>query len=216
MIFLKKKFRKKKLLLDNNLNLYIQEKFFDGYSTKNICRSCNIDLLRNKIYTHRNYIDCVISCEFNGEKFVVFDLDNEVNKDAFVEIFNKKPYVIFKSSSNKDDRYWGILGVCFDTLSKKMKRAWTTINDYNYVVFSRNKDHMFLRGTYNNKNRKPKLSFENKKENFSKNFKLFIDKLIEYYNNEGLELSALKYETPELVLKFERLNKIKLIEKNIK
>ena len=49
--------------------------------------------------------------------------------------------------------------------------------------------------------------------NLSTNFQLFIDKMFIYYNNEGLELSVLRYKNPQLLIKFNRKLKLQQLSK---
>ena len=69
-----------------------------------------------------------------------------------------------------------------------------------------------MRGTYENISRKPTIVSKNREEDFSDNLKLFIEKLVSYYNNEALEMSVLKYQTPELILRFDRKRKLKKLK----
>jgi hypothetical protein len=45
------------------------------------------------------------------------------------------------------------------------------------------------------------------------NFKVFIEKLEHFYSNEGLELSVLKYKEPNMILKFDRKNKLEQLNR---
>lgn len=109
-----------------------------------------------------------------------------------------------------DTHYWVIM----DTPIKRVKDFmmnfdWTHYSDkdYNKVCLSENK--FVIRGTYENWNRKPFLT--EKVGNLSPNFTNMISKIDDYYNGVGLELSAVIYETPELVKAYKRMKKLERI-----
>lgn len=58
--------------------------------------------------------------------------------------------------------------------------------------------------------RKPVLYYEH--GNLSKNFKLFVEKVIKYYNNEGFELSVIRYKDPSMLIKFNRKRKLQILQ----
>ena len=89
---------------------------------------------------------------------------------------------------------------------------WKICNDEKYISFCRAHNVLIIRGIYETEARKPNLYHIN--GNLSKNFQLFIDKMVIYYSKEGLELSVLRYKEPAMLVKFNRKQKLKQIEQS--
>jgi hypothetical protein len=81
------------------------------------------------------------------------------------------------------------------------------------VSFAKSQNLLLIRGLYENRSRKPAL-YETH-GNLSGNFKLFIDTLEKYYKTYGLELSILRFQDPEMLLQFNRKQKLKNINDEI-
>ena len=152
-----------------------------------------------------------ISSKFNNLHYPVFDLDNQKDYDFFKELYVANSYVIFRSSKEFDDEhYWAIV----DSPQKDIKnilqdKNWKICNDSNYVRFSTHQKKMFIRGLYKNLVRKPiQIDIHGK---ISKNLKLFIDKVITYYNKEGLVLSVLKHKDPTMLIRYNRKIKLRIL-----
>ena len=112
----------------------------------------------------------------------------------------------------QSSHFWGIVDIPF----KKRKdifyeHNWKICNDDRYTLFCRNFNKIFIRGLYDSKDKKPILWKVNGE--LSENFKLFIDTLEKYYNNEGLEISVLRYQNHEMLFKFNRKRKLELLNK---
>lgn len=149
-----------------------------------------------------------ISSEFNKYFYPIYDLDTLGNYDLFKKLHTANSYVIFRSSQ---DHYWAIL----DTPYPKKKNIfydhnWKICNDANYINFSVCNNKLMIRGLYESMDRKPVLYETNGK--LSKNFQLFIDKILIYYNREALELSVLKYKDPSMLIKFNRKRKLQILQ----
>jgi len=208
------RFRGKKILeseITDELRFYRQYKYYGSYSSgdrrKREKLSEIIDYFRKSIKN-----DCGVNIEsnFNGLIYPVFDLDSQEKLDLFKNLYSTDTYVIFRSSQ---DHYWGIL----DSPTEKIEEIfydhnWKTCNDQQYVEFSREYEKLYLRGIYENEDRKPRIFETN--ENLSKNFQLFINKLSIYFSKEGLELSVLRYKDPTLLIKFNRKLKLKQLNEN--
>lgn len=156
----------------------------------------------------------VIESVFNNIYYPVFDIDTLEDYALFRNIYSPTPYVLFASSNeNNNTHYWGILDVPYNNINDIFyDHTWKICNDPKYIKFCRQYNYITTRGLYENKNRKPQLYHTN--GNLSENFQLFIDKLLSYYNKEGLELSILKYQDHDLLIKFNRKRKIEQINKN--
>ena len=198
----------------NELIFYREYMVASGYSIKSKFGKINIKKAIKIFKKNKNDSNNIgILSKFNGFYYPFHDLDNINDLKLFKKLYSANPYVIFKSSS--DDRYWGIV----DFQNKKIKNIllehnWGICNDSEYVKYSEHYKLIIIRGLYKNFDRKPVLFKINNKP--SKNFQLFIDKLVSYYNKEGLELSVLKYQNPEMLIKFNRKRKLKNIINNNK
>lgn len=107
----------------------------------------------------------------------------------------------------------GILDKGYDSLFEIFRvHNWKICNDKKYTSLCVEINKNIMRGMYENKNRKPVLYETNGQ--LSENFKNFIDKILYYYNNEGFELSVLRYEDKELLIQFNRKLKLKQLNKN--
>jgi len=202
--------RRKKIKIKNKGNpnellIYLRWNSYSGYSTTEKVALTPIPEILKKFYNNADSYDVNIKSEFNDIEYPVFDLDEIDYKNTFTSVFKDKPYVIFKTSvTDECTKYWAILGEPLENGKKNI--YWRTCNDPKYVKYTEAKGVFYIRGLYENKIRKP-IVVENNGEH-SDNFKLYIDKLVDYYNQEALELSVLKYKTPELILKFDRRKKL--------
>jgi uncharacterized protein YxeA len=157
----------------------------------------------NKKVVNRDKV--FIESKFNKKYYPMFDLDDIKILDLFKKLYSDVSYAIFMSS---EDHYWAFVDKPYRKLSDIfLDYNWKICNDQGYVSCSVNSNTLVIRGLYENKTRKPHLFETN--EILSKNFQLFIDKLIIYYNREGFELSILKYQDSEMLIKFNRKQKLK-------
>lgn len=197
-------------LKTNKLHFVYQYNYQGSYGPIEKTKKYKIEKILNKFKTNKNNDPkhtVFIKCEFNGYKFILFDLDDIENKNMFVKFFSNTPYALFQSS---EDRHWVILESKMNYLKNT---NWLSLCDPQFVEFSKKLKCFRIRGIYSSLKRKPILIKKN--GDISKNFNLFLDKLTRYYNNEALELSTLKYKTPELLLKLNRLKKLKKLERVI-
>lgn len=195
----------------NGLKFYQQETISDSYSTDEILVSTKIrKIISNFKNSHKT--DIVISSNFNNIRYAIFDLDSFDNKELFKKIYSDVPYVIFLSSSDNSDHFWGILDVPYKKYSEIFNDTnWNVCNDNKYVSFCKAHGFMMIRGLYQNKKRKPHIYETN--GNFSENFQLFIDNVTTYYDRESLELSVLKYQNDEMLIKYNRVKKLQELKK---
>jgi hypothetical protein len=195
----------------DTLSFCVQYTDYGSYSVTEKIKSINLNetLLKFR-QNNSNSSNIVIESKFNNINYPFFDLDTDENYNLFKKLYSTESYVIFKSSS---DNYWGILDKSCNTLSEIFKdHNWKICNDKKYTYLCVKKKRIIMRGMYENKNRKPTLYETNGQ--LSENFKNFIDKILYYYNNEGFELSILRYEDKEMLIQFNRKLKLKQLNKN--
>lgn len=205
-------FFKKVRVKKNELSFIYSYIHYGNYSNDNILKPKYLEFILNKFKKNVNVNDLNIQIEskFNDEYYAFFDLDDDQEKlKLFKDLYNDMSYAIFHSSS---DHYWAILDKPYKNIKDIFSNAnWKICNDTKYVNFSFNHKKLIMRGSYESKERKPVLY-----ETYgilSKNFQLFIDKLYYYYNNEGLELSVIKYKNHELLIQYNRKLKLQQINK---
>jgi hypothetical protein len=212
----------------NNLILLREYTYSSGYSTNIGYAYETIDTIINKFKSKvDNRSGVAIESSFNNINYAFFDLDTKEKMDLFEKLYEDVPHVIFissikidgdsglakKSDNNEPEHYWGIVDIPYNKKSEIFREHnWKICNDQKYVEYCREYDSIRIRGLYENDSRKPRIYKENGV--FSKNFKLFIDKLTTFYNNEGLELSVLRYKDPKMLILFNRRKKLQNIEKN--
>lgn len=202
-----KRKKKLKIALDidtEDLIFLKQYTYYGGYSSEERLKIESLDNIMYKFKTEGSYGGVIISSKFNGVYYAMFDLDSLEKYELFKKIYSSTPYAIFISSPN---HYWGLLDIPYKKLNDIYHDTnWKVCNDDNYVSFTKRRENMLLRGLYENLSRKPRLNETH--DVLSKNFQLFIDKLSMYYNNEGLELSVLKYKDPTMLIQFNRRRKL--------
>jgi hypothetical protein len=147
-----------------------------------------------------------VQCKYNDIVYPMFDLDTIEHKDTFTSIYKDVPYVMFQSSV---DHHWAMLGtedknIFTDTI-------WLSCNDPKFADVAKSRNAFMIRGLYENMVRKPVVVKINGILDI--NFKVFIEKLEHFYSNEGLELSVLKYKEPNMILKFDRKNKLEQLNR---
>ena len=197
------------VVAQDTLSFYEQYTHYGSYSNDERFRPQYLDKILD---TFRNNVksDKAVSIEsrLNNIHYAVFDIDSREQYDLFKKIYAATSYTIFTSSH---EHYWGILDIPFKNINEIFTEPnWKVCNDQNYVSFCMSHDKIFIRGLYENNNRKPVLYETNGK--LSKNFQLFIDKLDTYYNREGLELSVLRYKDPTMLIKFNRRRKLQRLK----
>jgi len=210
--YLTKKFRKTKT---NELTFFREYIYHGQYSEDNMLLKESLNSIIE--FFKKNLKDegaVVMESKFNGYYYPFFDLDSFGKMELFKNLYDQDhllgrgvSYVIFKSS---DDHYWGIL----DEPTKNLEdifldHNWKGCNDSSYIRYSKEQKNLFIRGIYENESRKPRL-YETS-GTLSKNFQLFINTLVRYYNREGLELSVLRYKEPTMLIKFNRKIKLRKI-----
>lgn len=206
-IFKKNIFKRKKKNVEvpNELKLFFQYISHSGYSRENKQKRMIFDDILSNFKKNNDEYNVYISSTFNGVTYPSFDLDTIELKNTFMDIYSGVPYIIFQSSKNK---YWGILANPNKNIFDDTK--WLTCNDPQYVRFSKLRNGFQIRGLYENFKRKPIVVEKN--GDYSENFQKFIKKLKSFYNSEALELSVLKYKTPELILRYDRKLKLKKLD----
>lgn len=190
-------------------------RYLDDYGSYSNETKLLRDTISNIINIYKTFITppkggVLIESVFNNLYYPVFDIDDFDNYTLFRNIFSPTPYVLMSSSNG---HYWGILDMPYDSVHKIFyDHNWKICNDSNYIKFCRQYNYIPMRGLYKNESRKPRLYATN--GNLSDNFQLFINKLLLYYNKEGLELSVLKHKDHSMLMKFNRKRKLEQINKN--
>lgn len=208
---------------NNELSFQLHYKVSDGYGSCEKSKSESIDKIINLFRTANKFQKTqglTIESKMNDLYYPMFDLDSKSKCELFKTLYVDTTYIIFSSSYNNntlddnlDCHYWGFIDnshVKLDTIFSDMN--WKICNDEKYVDFSIRNRKLVMRGLYENKYKKPHIYEKNCV--FSENFELFINKLEYYYNNEGFEMSILRYHDPELLIKYNRKLKLKNIIKN--
>lgn len=198
--------------IPNELLLFLEYTEYGSYGSNKRFAKKNFEnlLMRFKETASSNGDYVYIEGKFNGIIYPFYDLDNEENREVFEKTHEFEDYVLFQSSPG---HYWGIIGQTpYTNTSFFYDTDWLSCNDPKYVSCSKGFDNIRIRGLYENMFRKPKIVKENLKEGWSENFSTYIESLVKYYDNESLELSVLKYKTPELILLFNRKRKLEQIE----
>lgn len=200
---------------NDELSFLRQFTYYGSYSYHDKFARESIDkiLMKFRKMTTNNDSNVSIESIFNKNYYPTFDLDNTIHLDLFKKLYAATPYALFLSSkSDENDHYWAIVDYPYKKIEDIFYDAtWKICNDPKYVSYCRNHNRLFIRGIYENKNRKPSL-YETK-GNLSKNFQLFIDKLSIYYNREGLEVSVLRYKDPEMLINYNRKRKLQQLNK---
>lgn len=199
--------------IKTNEIIYFRQYLGGSYDSTNYYKITNLSKLILKFKKEPSIDDSVsISSKFNNLHYPVFDLDNKKDYELFKTLYIANSYVIFRSSKEfvDDEHYWGIV----DAPQKDIKniiqdKNWKICNDPDYVKFSTYQKKMFLRGLYKTLDRKPMQIDTHGK--ISKNLKLFTDKVIKYYNKEGLELSVLKHKDPTMLIRYNRKIKLRIL-----
>jgi len=197
----------------NELSFFRQYEISLDYSKLNRFRRISIEKLLKIFKKHTTGSTKVnIRMIFNGNYYASYDLDLQSKLTLFKQVYSATPYVLFKSSEGK---HWGLVDIPY----KKLKdifvdHNWNICNDQQYVSYTKHHRLLVIRGLYKNFDRKPTHIYTNKI--LSKNFQLFIDKLVTYYSKEGLEMSILKYQDPEMLIKFNRKRKLELLNEKEK
>jgi len=115
------------------------------------------------------------------------------------------------SSNTKEElenHYWAIIDEPITSVKKyENDFNWNTINDTKYKRYCKDNNRFVLRFTYKNLDRKPILIKRNG-ENFSKNFKKYIDLFDKLLDGDALEISAIMSKNKEMIDIYNR--KVKL------
>lgn len=193
----------------DKLQYYKQYTYNGGYSNKEKFKKENINDILNffrRSVTPSGGVS--IESKFNDIYYSFFDLDDLNKLELFKKLYASTPYALFKTSP---DHYWAIVDQSFKKIQDIFfEPNWKVCNDQKYVEFSRNYNKLYIRGIYENENRKPCLYHTN--GTFSKNFQLFINNLCIYYNKEGLEISVLRYKDPLMLIKYNRKRKLQQLK----
>jgi hypothetical protein len=187
--------------------IFFRNYIYNGqYSSSNRFKIEKINTILKKIRKNNETTDTVnIKSEFNNINYAMYDLDDEQKLDLFTKIYPDESYVIFQSSEN---HYWAFLDMPYKKLSSIFEcHNWKICNDQHYTSMCRKLNIISIRGLYENKDRKPIVI--KTQGDLSENFQKFIKKLENYYNNEGFELSVLRYRDNDMLIKYNRKLKIK-------
>ena len=178
----------------DELSFYRKYESSSGYSTIMRYTLENLDTIFIKFRKKQNNNYSInIETSLNNINYATFDLDDNDKLLLFKKLYSANSYVIFQS----------VKDIFYDA-------NWKICNDKNYVNFSSERKKLFIRGLYDKMDRKPVVYYEH--GNFSKNFKLFVEKVIKYYNNEGFELSVIRYKDPSMLIKFNRKRKLQILQ----
>lgn len=200
----------------NQLEFYREYVYHGDYSTKNKLRKSTIKKIQRRFEKQKQVVGVYVNSKFNGLIYPVFDLDNIGHLNLFQKLNKDIPYIIIESSK---DHYWGILDTPKKNISDiiEMDPSWKICNDSQYVYYSKNKGKLFLRGMYQNYDRKPFLYYTNLK--ISDNLNLFINTYIKYLSKEGFEFSVNHYKSEDLLEELmvrKRSEKVLKLKQNIK
>lgn len=217
IIYIIKKIYIKYFLVKKDCLSYLQQyTYYGSYSSSEKIRNKSMKKIIFKFKDSITNNESVsIESKFNKKFYAVFDLDTKEHLELFKTLYDDIPYALFISSSEDSDssHYWAIVDNPCDKIEDIFfDHNWKICNDQKYVSFCRSYETLMIRGLYENEHRKPKLYNINK--NISKDFQLFIDKLLIYYKKEGFELSVLRYQDPTMLIKFNRKKKLDIINKN--
>lgn len=209
--------------IQNELIFHRKYEYDRSYSTHIGFTKTNIYKMLKK-FKKKSYINDNIAIEskFNGVYYPFHDLDDKF-LELFEELYKDIPYVIFRSSSQESEyhygkhskgnyvnKYWAFVDDGHKKMSQILNNTnWINCNDKDYVRFSKEYKRLYVRGLYEFCERVPVQVGTNGE--LSKNFSMFINKIKEYYNNESLELSVLRYKDDDLLIRLNRDKKMKTI-----
>jgi hypothetical protein len=197
---------------EDSLILYRQYNRTQGYGSVERVRKTDFNfMLKNYKNNDFDYLPFLIS-KYNGKHYPFFDIDNHNDYNHFCSNAKNYNYVVFQSSPS---HYWIFVDdefTSFDTFKEKpIYDFWSVYCDKNYQDLSLNKKMFFVRSTYKNLDREPKLIYKN--GDFTTHFKVMVEKIEKFFVNESLEMSILRYKNKDLLLKKDRINKLKRIKK---
>jgi len=174
-------------------------------------RSTDIDFMLNQYKNLIDYHDLLILSKFNDNNYPFFDIDELSKYNHFCRTTNHN-YVSFQSSPG---HFWVIIDEPFKNVADMVKNPlysdWLVYSDNRYVSMCIERDDFYIRGTFKTLDRQPVIV--NKIGTFSDEFKLFIFKLNEHFETNGLELSLLRYKDPEMLVQHKRVKKLSRILK---
>lgn len=197
-------FHKNKLLFSHQQ--LVSASYGNEYTSKNIDLKKLLKIYNNKNTTNLSYVSII--SQFNNKIYPFFDLDDQEKLNFFEELYIDRNYVIFSSSP---DHYWAFLDSQQNNIKKIFSDLnWNKCNDEKYVKFSKKHNLIHIRGLYDNLTRKPHIIKTN--GILSENFSLFIKQLEDFYNNEGLKISATIYDDKNLILLYNRKVKLEKLD----
>ncbi|NPV13012.1 MAG: hypothetical protein HPY57_14695 [Ignavibacteria bacterium] len=88
---------------------------------------------------------------------------------------------------------------------------WVVYSNTEYQKMTNDRNEFHIRGVFEKLERQPVLIEKNGE--LSSNFSEFISKLENYFECDGLELSTLRYNDPDMLLKLRRIKKLNRIIK---
>jgi len=196
----------------DSLILYRQYNRSQGYGTVERIRKTDYDfMLKEYKNNYFEYAPYLVS-KYNEKHYPFFDIDNHNDYNHFTTNMKDYNYVVFQSSPG---HYWVIVDDDFldfnDFKSKSIYNHWSVYCDKKYQDLSLEKRMFFIRSTYKNLDREPKL-IETHGE-ITPDFRTMVSKIEDFFVDDSLHLSVLKYKNKDLLLKMDRINKLKRVKK---
>lgn len=182
-----------------------------GYSSTTKLKRGYIDELIFR-FKQRTFNNVILISEYNGVKYPFFDIDELDKYNHFIRNFKEIPYVVFQSSPG---HFWVIVDKpfvkYFDFMKDELFNDWVVYSDTNYQKMTNDRSEFHIRGDFKNLERQPTLI--EKYGEFNQNFSEFISKLESYFECDCLELSTLRYNDPDMLLKLRRIKKLNRVIK---
>jgi hypothetical protein len=161
------------------------------------------------LYKQMSYFDFYIISKMNNGIYPMFDIDDYNTYQNFLSN-NENKYVTIQSSKN---HFWVILDTPFNKYNEfvesKIYNEWNVYSDNKFNSMCNRKEDFYIRGTFEKLERQPNII--HKSDNLSVDFNIFINKLTQYFSETSLELSILRYKEEDMLLKYNRILKLKRI-----
>jgi hypothetical protein len=181
---------------------------WNSYSSETRIKRGYIDFFKER-FRQREFNNIMVISEYNEFMYPFFDIDDLTKYNHFVRNATCN-YVSFQSSPG---HFWIFVDKPFRKYTEfkndDISNDWAVYSDTKYQSMSNNRKEFHVRGFFEKLEKQPGIV--DKKGNFSENFSEFISKLENYYNVDCLELSALRYNDPDMLLKLRRIQKLNRI-----
>ena len=183
--------------------------YFGTYSNTSKIKNTQIDFILSQYRNQNEYNELIILSKLNDYHYPFFDIDDIDKYNHFCNNTDSN-YVSFQSSPG---HFWVIVDKPFISLQDFIKdpifNDWIVYSDDKYTKLV--SDKFYIRGTFKTLMRQPVI--DKKIGVFSDDFKTLIEKIVEHYDTDGLELSMLRYKQPDMLLQFKRMKKLTRILK---